>query len=178
MGPLQIGNLSPAEKLAIRDFALQHNVELVTAKAPTFENGASALAMVDAQGMSSHIWATRETEPRFPGPAWGQPIGRPLSKGKASVTPHYLAVDLDTLLPPPGAQLIQIGSELDCDLATFGARACKIIIQLLTKCGAWPRRGIVQASYQDAYVCSPLVARLLIDTMRQIFSQRTPRKQP
>ena len=61
--------------------------------------------------------------------------------------------------------------ELDCDLATFGVRASKIIVELLTKCGSWPNTGIVQAVYRDSYVSSPLVARLLIDTMKQIFSQ-------
>lgn len=81
------------------------------------------------------------------------------------------AVDLDTLLPPPGAQLIQIGSELDGDLATFGARASKLIVELLTKCGSWPKASIARVVYRDSYVCSPLMARLLIDTMKQIVSQ-------
>jgi hypothetical protein len=83
----------------------------------------------------------------------------------------FSAFNLDMLLPPPGAQLIQIGSELDCDLATFGERASRIISELLAKCGGWPKAAIVQASYRDAYVSSPLVARMLIDTMKQIFSQ-------
>jgi hypothetical protein len=43
--------------------------------------------------------------------------------------------------------------------------------ELLTKCGGWPKAAIVQASYRDAYVSSPLVARLLVDTMKQIFSR-------
>ena len=81
------------------------------------------------------------------------------------------AVDLDTLLPPPGAQLIQIGSELDCDLATFGANASKLIVDLLTKCGSWPKAGIAGVVYRDPYVSSPLVARLLIDTIKEIVSQ-------
>ena len=83
----------------------------------------------------------------------------------------FTAVDLDTLLPPPGAQLRQIGTELDCDLATFGALASKIIVELLMKCGSWPKASIVKAIYRDSYVSSPLVARLLIDTMKHIFSQ-------
>lgn len=81
------------------------------------------------------------------------------------------AVNLDTLLPSPGAHLMQIGSELDCDIATFGARASKLIIELLTKCGSWPKAGITRVVYRDSYVSSPLVARLLIDTMKQIVSQ-------
>jgi hypothetical protein len=94
-----------------------------------------------------------------------------VARGKALITPQFTTVDLDTLLPSPGAQLIQISSELDCDLASFGARASNIIVQLLAKCGSWSRAGIVQTSYQDSYVSSPLAARLLIDTMSQVFSQ-------
>jgi hypothetical protein len=165
-----MGNLSPAEKLALRDFALQHNIGLVAADAPVFGNGACALAMVGTEGGSCQVWASREAEQHLPGRAWGRPISHPVARGKASITPKFAAIDLGTLLPPPGTHLIQIGSELDCDLASFGARASKIIVELLTKCGSWPRAGIVQASYQDSYASSPLVARLLIDTMSQVFS--------
>jgi hypothetical protein len=66
--------------------------------------------------------------------------------------------------------LSQIGTELDCDLATFGARASKLIVELLTKCGGWPKSSVVRIVYRDSYVSSPLVARLLIDTMKQIVS--------
>ena len=102
--------------------------------------------MVDTEGSPSRIWSTREAEPRLPGPAWGRPIAHPIARGSASIAAQFTAVDLDTLLPPPGAQLFQIGSELDSDLATFGARASKIIVELLTKCGSWPKAEIVEAS--------------------------------
>ena len=123
------------------------------------------------KAMSYDRMKTRETEPRLPGPTWGRPVGHPVARGSGSIAASFAAVDLDMLLPPPGAQLIQIGPELDCDLATFGARASKIIVELLRTCGAWPKTGIVQAVYRGCYVSSSLVARLLIDTMKQIFSQ-------
>lgn len=166
-----ITRLTPAEKLSLRDFALQHGIGLATADPPGFVNRASALAMVEMEGVSNRIWATREAESRLPGPAWGRPINYPVAQGNASSAVPFAAVDLDTLLPPPGAQLVQIGTELDCDLATFGARASEILVQLLTKSGGRPKTGIVKAVYRDSYVSSPLVARLLIDTMKQIFAQ-------
>lgn len=171
LAPAFVARLSPADKLGLRDFALQHNVQLATAEAPIFANKAIALAMVTVEDGSSRVWATREADPGLPGPAWGRPIGHPVARGRTSIAVQFVAFDLDTLLPPPGAQLIQIGSELDCDLATFGARASRIISELLAKCGGWPKAAIVQASYRDAYVSSPLVARLLVDTMKQIFSR-------
>jgi len=75
LAPALVTTLSPAEKLSLRDFALQHNVGLVTAEAPVFANGAHTLAMVCTERGSSRIWATREAEPRLPGPAWGRPVG-------------------------------------------------------------------------------------------------------
>jgi DEAD/DEAH box helicase domain-containing protein len=169
--PTVLDTLGPAEKLGLRDFALQHSVGLVTADAPVFANGAHVLAMVRDEGGDSRIWVARELESRLPGPLWGHPIKHPVARGSGSIAPVFAAVDLDILLPPPGAQLVEIGPELDCDLATFGARASKIIAELLTKCGTWPKTGIVRAVYRDSYVSSPLVARLLIDTMKQIFAQ-------
>jgi hypothetical protein len=170
LGPALLATLNPADKLGLRDFALQHGVGLIRAAAPIFANEAHALAMVHSKEGDSLIWATREPEPRLPGPTWGRPIGHPVACGSGSIATPFAAVDLDLLLPPPGAQLIQIGPELDCDLATFGARASKLIVELLTKCGSWPKSGIVRAVYRDSYVSSPLVARLLIDTMKQVFT--------
>jgi hypothetical protein len=171
LSPALVSTLSPAEKLGLRDFALQHSVGLVTANAPVFASGAHTLAMVHTGGGYCRIWATREAEPRLPGPTWARPLGHPVARGSTSVAVQFAAVGLDTLLPPPGAQLIQIGSELDCDLVTFGARASKIIVDLLTKCGGWPDAGIAETVYRDSYVSSPLVARLLVDTMKQIFAR-------
>jgi hypothetical protein len=170
LAPNQMAKLSPAEKIAIRDFALQYNCRLGAGDAPVFGSASSALAIVSTETDSCHVWASREAEPRLPGPAWGRPNTHPVARGTELFKPQFTAIDLNMLLPPPGAQLIQIGSELDCDLASFGVRASEIIVQLLTKCGSWPRASIVKASYQDSYVSSPLVARLLIDTMTQIFS--------
>lgn len=169
--PALLASFSPAEKLCLRDFVLQHSIGLVLAEVPAFVNGAHALAIIHTEGGSSRIWATREAEPRLPGPSWGRPICHPVARGTASVTVQCSAINLDTLLPSPGAKLIQIGSELDCDLATFGARASKLFVDLLTRCGSWPKAGIARIVYRDPYVSSPLVARLLIDTMRQIVSQ-------
>ncbi|WP_027062854.1 DEAD/DEAH box helicase [Mesorhizobium loti] len=170
IAPLAMEKLSPAEKLAVRDFALQHNIELISAEAPVFANGASALATI-GEGVSSHVWASREEETRLPGLRWGSPNAHPVVRGKAPVSPKFATINPNALLPAPGAQFIQIGSELDCDVASFGPRAAKIMIALLIECGAWSKAGVLKATYQDSYVSSPLVARLLIDTMSQIFFQ-------
>ncbi|TIV68462.1 MAG: DEAD/DEAH box helicase [Mesorhizobium sp.] len=165
----QVEKLSSADKLALRDFALSHNAELLSANAPTFENGASALAIVVRRGELSSVWTSRELEPRQPGPRWGNPKAHPVVVGRISLNPQFTAIDLQRLLPTPGAEFVQIGSELDCDIASFGAQASKILVDLLTKCSSWPKDGVKKATYQDPYVSSPLVARLLVDTISQVF---------
>lgn len=171
LAPTLITRLSPADKLSLRDFALQHRIGLATAQPPAFANGASALAIVETEGGSSRIWATREAEPRLPGESWGKPISHPVAKGPGTSETEFAEIDLDSLLPPRGAQLIQIGSELDCDLAHFGGRASEILVDLLEKSGGWPKAAIETAVYSDPYVASPLVVRLLVDTMRQLYSR-------
>jgi hypothetical protein len=169
LAPAFVTKLSSAERLGLRDFALKHDARLITAEAPVFATQATALATVSGDGGSSCVWASREAHPSLPGPAWGQPVEHPVARGRTSIVGQFAPIDLATFLPPPGAQLIEIGAELDGDLATFGARAARLIVGLLVKCGGWPKAPIVEASYRDAYVCSPLVARLLIDTMKQMF---------
>src|SRR5262249_27094250 len=96
LAPALLAALSPAEKIGLRDFALQHGVGLATADAPVFANGAHTLAIVHSEGGDSRIWATRESEPRLPGPTWGRPIGNPVVRGSGSIATQFAAVDLDT----------------------------------------------------------------------------------
>ena len=163
-----IKDLSAAERLGLRDFALLHNVTLITAEAPKFTDGACALAMVETGVDRRVLWASRGLEARVPGPNWGRPVIHPVT-GRTSIAVPVTPIDLDRLLPPPGAQVIRITSELDCDLATFGSRASKAIVDLIKNCGGWPRSAVARAIYRDPYVTSPLTARLLV-MVSHIFS--------
>lgn len=169
LAPKLLATLSPAEKLGLRDFALQHQLALIVADAPAFANEAYALAAIDGEGRGGAIWATRDAQARLPGPDWARPFSRPIARARASLSTQGAALRLDALLPPHGAQLRQIGAELDGALADFGKRAANVMVEMLAKCGAWPRTGIARAVYRDSYVCSPLTARLLIDTAKHIF---------
>ncbi|WP_315715420.1 MULTISPECIES: helicase-related protein [unclassified Bradyrhizobium] len=171
ISPRLIQALTPAEKLVLRDFALKHNIKLMAEEPLTFKNGACAFAIVDTLGDEGTIWAARDVEPRLPGPAWGQPANLPLARGQGSFVKQSALIDLNTLLPRSGSQLIQIGSELDCNLAAFGALASEILFKLLASSEISTKSGITRAVYQDPFVSSPLVARLLIDTVGQIFAK-------
>ena len=171
VAPAFLARLSGAEKLSLRDFALQQNVVLVTGEAVTLTNGAHVLAAVQGDGSDSRIWATREADARLPGKAWGRPIDHPVTSGRASITLQFTPVNLDTLLPPPGAQLVQIGFELESEVTTFGDRAASLVVELLKKCGSWPEVGVAGLVYRDPHVSSPLAVRLLIDTIEKIVSR-------
>jgi hypothetical protein len=74
------------------------------------------------------------------------------------------AVDQDMLLPPPGAQFQEISGDLDGHLKDFGGKAAKLFQSLLKRAGTWPSSPITEIRYQDAFVASPFVARLFLDT--------------
>ena len=171
MTPHDLSRLNAAEKLVLRDFAVQHSVRLIKAESLIFTNGARLLSMIRGEEQVGHMWATRETDTCMPGPNWGFPSRYPIAQGSSSITVPGSPVSLDTLLPPSGAQLVPIGPELDGDLATFGTRAAKLIVELLSRGGMWPHSAVKQVLYRDPYVSSPLVARLLTDTIKEIGSQ-------
>lgn len=166
--PKLIDAATAAERLALRDFALQHGFELVRAEAPAFDCGALAMVAVEAEG--AEIWVSPETDARRPGPLWGRPVDRPLGRVTAPFALNAEPIALEALLPPPSAQFRDIGAELDGDLTGFGGRVADLIVELLKGCRNWPAGGLSQAVYCDPYVSSPLAARLVIDTVRALFA--------
>jgi DEAD/DEAH box helicase domain-containing protein len=167
--PSAISSLSSAERLSLRDFSVAHGVTLHLGVPPELPNGSHPLIAIYTSGEVSHIWATHDVDAALPGGKWGHPTGHPIVHGTAPFTLSLNSVDLNSLLPPPGAHLVQIGSELDGSMSTFGLRFTEILVGALKKCGIWPNGAIRKAIYRDPYVSSPLVARLLIDTAAKLL---------
>lgn len=164
----QLSRLNPADRLAVRDFVLAHHVGLFTAEAPVFSNSSRTLANVSLGDSSSVTWASRDPVAAYPGPNWGRPDTLAVAQGKTGQAATLGKVELDALLPPAGAQFLEIGSEFDGSLSRFGDLAAKAILQALGKCGARSSSPVARIVYRDGYVCSPLVSRLLIDTVHRI----------
>jgi hypothetical protein len=163
-----LGALTVAEKLALRDFVLRHDVVLASGAPPVFPNGSTAFATVGNDSIAKHAWVSREAEPSLAGPEWGSPRTTPIARGDVTVPLQLKTVPLDELLPKPGASYRQLTRELDVDLASFGSKAAAIIWQLAADCGVNLAGRSMKVRYQDPYVSSPLVARLLIDTVWQL----------
>lgn len=170
LAPATPARLGAAERLALRDFAIRHDLELVVAEAPAFANGARAIAVVDAADGPPHVWATREADPRRAGPDWGRPAQASIACGRVALDVAATPIDLDSLRPAPGSQYREIDRELDGDLAGFGQRMAGLIVGQLQACGRWPRGAVTQALYRDPYVSSPLAARLLVDTIWRLVA--------
>jgi hypothetical protein len=164
----QLSGLTPAERLAVRDFALAHHVGLFTGDAPVFANGSRAFASVSLGDAASVTWASRDPIAAYPGPGWGRPDTLAVAQGRTGKAPSLSKIDLDALLPPAGVQFLEIGSEFDGSLSRFGDLAAKEILHALEKCGARSGSPVAKITYRDGYVCSPLVSRLLIDTVHRI----------
>lgn len=164
----QLSSLTPADRLALRDFVMAHHIGLFTAEAPVFSNGSRALACISLRDSTSFTWASRDPVAACPGPCWGRPDTLAVAQGKTGEGGGFAEVDLDTLLPPGGAQFVEIGSEFDGSLSRFGDLAAKSILQAVEKCGGRSGSPVARITYRDGYVCSPLVSRLLIDTVHRI----------
>ncbi|MFJ5486145.1 DEAD/DEAH box helicase [Hansschlegelia beijingensis] len=164
-----LARITPAERMALRDFALRNDVALAEANAPTLANGAHALASVRASDRKTMIWASRDPQASGPGPDWGRPGAAPIARGAAPLELTVVDVDLSTLLPPQGAKLVEVDRELDVPLSEFGDKAAELMARALENCGTWSEEGIARATYQDPYVSSPLVARLLLETLRSLL---------
>jgi DEAD/DEAH box helicase domain-containing protein len=159
-----VEELSAADKLALRDFLTRSTLDLAEAEPPTFDHGAAALCAVETEEVLAEVWASRDIACRTPGDGWGHPHEYPITKARTKLAISPKVINQDMLLPPPGAQVHEIGSELDGSLKDFGARFAKLVQSLLKKRGIWPSSAITEIQYQDAFVTSPLIVRLFLDS--------------
>jgi len=162
--PGAVEELSAADKLALRDFLTRSTLDLAEAKAPTFDNGAAALCAVEMEPALAEVWASRDTACRKLGVGWGHAHDYPIAKARTKLELFARLINQDLLLPPPGAQIQEIGNELDGSLKDFGTSFAKLLQSLLKKRSVWSSSTIKEIHYQVAFVTSPFVARLFLDS--------------
>tara|TARA_R110000868_G_scaffold28284_3_gene106390 strand:- start:6668 stop:12763 length:6096 start_codon:yes stop_codon:yes gene_type:complete len=171
-----LAELSPAEKLALRDFALRNDVTLLTGAAPIFANGATAFSAIGTATQLELVWATRDKQSIIAGSDWGQPHTLPVAHADVSLELAAVPVLYDALLPKAGACYMAVTKQLDGTLDGFGARAAQLIGKLMADCGITLAGRTIKATYRDPFVSSPLVARLMLDTVARLAdaSQKKP----
>jgi DEAD/DEAH box helicase domain-containing protein len=78
-------------------------------------------------------------------------------------------IDMSELDPLPGSKFVEIRNELDGPVSNFGKLAGIAIVKALKQADAWDGSRITKITYEDRYVRSPLVLKLLIDTVTELF---------
>ena len=115
------------------------------------------------------MWASTEASPRKPGAQWGLPQQKPVAKARCALDTVLKPIDMSEFELPPGAQFVEVRNELNGPSANFGKLAASLMVKALKQASAWPTVPIERISYEDRYVRSPLVLKLLIDTANELF---------
>lgn len=155
--PWFVASLEPLQKLALRDAAIRHGLQLATGDCPRFENGAVALA-ASSEG---RVWACRDQGVGDFGDDWGLGRSTPVV-WISGATPPVNAIDLESLLPAPDTRFVEIGARLDGPSMAFSDRFLALVQPELTKVGFWRPGKLVGIEYSDRFVHSPLAAMLTI----------------
>ncbi|MGD9664066.1 MAG: DEAD/DEAH box helicase [Novosphingobium sp.] len=157
--PDWIDALDAAARLALRDTAKVLTLDLRKGAAPQYPNGARAIAMLG--GDKPAVWASRHIPATHPGSDWGQGGAAPVVRFAGTPVPLAARVELDSLLPSADTHYIEVASQLDGPLNTFGSRMADLLLPAIQAAGgAGPLQAI---TYNDRYLQTPLILRLLVD---------------
>lgn len=159
-----LDRLDGAQILHLRDYRARHGITLAEGEPAQFGNGAVLFALLE-DGAARQGWASRDRAVLDVGPEWGSAHVRPLARGPVVQIPPVSPLAESRLVPPSHAAVVVLGAKLDGPISQFGARMSAEIRAAARRCGIPAKDGLVTASYQDRYARSPLVLRLLVDTI-------------
>lgn len=163
-----LASLDGASRLALRDRLHEWGATLEEGDGVELANGARILAeaVTDTEVL---IVATRDADASIGGAGWGRVSGSPLvAYTNSTALLVGQPVSLDRLQPPPSALVKAIDGELDGDLARFGKKAASVLQHLLAEAGAPADERIVELSYSDRYLNSPLVVRMALECFKEL----------
>lgn len=168
IGRGELAALDGASRLALRDRLHEWGARLEEGDGAELANGARVLAEAET-GTEVLIIATRDAVAAIGGVDWGRVSESPLVAYSAQTSLVAAdAVSLDRLQPPPGALVKAIDGQLDGDLTLFGKKTAAVLQQLLAEAGAPDDQRIVELSYSDRYLNSPLVTRMALDCFKEL----------
>lgn len=168
--PEWLDALDPAAKLTLRDAMIALRVELRRGRAPSYANGATAIAAVAGEPVT--IWASRDTAAGVAGEAWGQGGDAPIVRLSGDRLALATAVNLDELLPRSGTTYVETGDRLDGRIDTFGAAFAELLLPAIRAAGG---TGVLERiNYSDRYLQSPLVVRLLAEAVAALRDALAP----
>lgn len=165
-----LDNLDAAAKLSLRDVARDWRCSLRKGDAPHYPNG--AVGLVEVGGVHCRRWASRDVSAGLAGEAWGQANAFPVISLPSQSAPLSLPVDLASLLPKAGTQYIEVGRDLDGPLAGFGQAFADLVLPAIRAAGG--RGALKTLTYNDRYIQTPLVVRLLADGLAAVAEELSP----
>lgn len=110
-------------------------------------------------------WASRDDGLLTPGSRWGSDHLLPVARARIPLLGDRQTVDKQNLKPPAGAVMVVLGAKFDGDVHTVGGRIAAEIHRACLDCGIAKNDALVSVSYHDRFARSPLVLKLLIDTV-------------
>lgn len=159
--------MDEATRLGMRDFAIRYDIEFRTGAAPTFANGAIAIAAANIGGSHS-VWATRAPEARELGESWGLPQHDPIVRADAVEISTGETLDLGALRPRPSAVVVQFTTEADGPSMNFGERFVGLVTAPLRRVGGWRAGHLTGIKYYDRYVRSPYAVHLVLHALASL----------
>ena len=158
--------LDDSQRLYLRDFAERYQVAIAEGAAPRCNNGARVFAAASSPSQSL-CWASRDGSLLLPSPSWGDDHKAPIVRAGIDLpTTSWSTVEKDRLTPRKGAEVVKLDGRVEGSIDGFAAKMKKLIIDAV---GKLPAKGLLsEAIYRDRYARSPLVLRLLIDTVAEL----------
>lgn len=161
--PGTVDALDAAQVLYLRDYGSRHNITIAEGEAPQFDNGALMFAYA-TNGILGRGWASRDDAVLTAGAAWGANHKLPISHAPLAVKPSITVIASERLAPAAGATVVALDASFDGPIAALGDKMAKAIRKAATACGLG-KETLVGADYDDRFARSPLVLRLLLDTV-------------
>lgn len=168
-----VSSLDPAQVLFLRDYCARNGLEIAEGEPLRFANG-SWLFAYSTDGKTGRGWASRDPSVLVAGFGWGANHSAPIAYAPLTIAPVHQEVLHESLKPKAGATVIILDSKLDGPVAGFGAAMAAEMRKALVDCGIGKEDSVIEAKYQDRYARSPIVLKLLIDTVYALNSAGAP----
>lgn len=159
-----IAGLDAAQVLFLRDYCARNGVTVAEGIPTRFDNGATSFAFAE-DAVSGQCWASRDDSVLLAGADWGATHELPVAKAPVGIEPAFTEIAHEGLKPAAGAAVVVLDARLDGPVIDFGTRMAKAIRKAAGDCGITSDDALKEAVYCDRYARSPIVLKLLTDTI-------------
>ncbi|PAQ12106.1 DEAD/DEAH box helicase [Mesorhizobium temperatum] len=167
-----VDSLDAAQLLYLRDYGSRHQLMFAEGEPMCFDNGAILFAYA-TDGAAGKGWASRDHAVGLAGPDWGASHNLPIAHAPLAFQPTIKTVDPECLAPASGAAVVVLDQAFDGAIGVLGEKMAKAIRKAAADCGIATRERPVEVIYRDRFARSPIVLRLLLDTVSALADGET-----